>query len=39
MPARDKYHNNVRRALEKAGWEITHDPYYLRVGRRKGFID
>jgi hypothetical protein len=39
MPARDKYHDNVRRALEKSGWEITHDPYYLRVGRRKGFID
>ena len=39
MPAKDKYHDIVRHALDKSGWEITHDPYFLRVGRRKGFID
>ena len=30
MPAKDKYHHQVRRALEKEGWIITHDPYFLR---------
>lgn len=29
MPARDKYHNEVRYALEKDGRTITHDPYVL----------
>ena len=29
--ARDLYHNNVRQALEKDGWNITHDPYPVRV--------
>lgn len=29
--ARDFYHNNVRDALEKDGWKITHDPYQVRV--------
>ncbi len=30
MPAQDKYHNEVRNALEKNGWTITHDPYVLK---------
>lgn len=29
--ARDVYHNNVRQALEKDGWRITHDPYPVSV--------
>ena len=37
--ARDKYHAQVRIALEKEGWIITHDPYFIRLGKRKGFID
>ncbi len=37
--ARDKYHAQVRIALEKEGWTITHDPYFIRLGKRKGFID
>lgn len=36
---KDKYHNNVREALEKEGWQITHDPYRIRIGRRRGYID
>lgn len=36
---RDKYHDNVRAALEKEGWTITHDPYFIRLGKRKGFVD
>jgi CRISPR/Cas system-associated exonuclease Cas4 (RecB family) len=33
MPARDQYHDAVRTALEKEGWNITEDPYYLGFGR------
>lgn len=29
--AKDFYHKNVREALEKDGWRITHDPYPLKV--------
>jgi hypothetical protein len=29
--AKDFYHDNVRQALEKDGWRITHDPYPLKV--------
>jgi len=36
---KDKYHDNVRAALEKEGWVITHDPYFIRLGKRRGFID
>lgn len=37
--ARDKYHFDVRMALEKEGWTITHDPLYLKSGRLESFID
>lgn len=37
--ARDKFHNEVRVALEKDGWIITHDPYKIMIGRRRGYID
>jgi len=37
--ARDKFHTNVRIALENDGWTVTDDPYFLMVGRRRGFID
>ena len=39
MPAKDLYHNTVREALEKDGWMITHDPFYLRIGRYKTYVD
>lgn len=39
MPAKDLYHNIVRKALEKEGWVVTHDPYFIRLGKRRGFID
>ncbi len=29
MSAKDFYHNLVKRALQKDGWRITHDPYRL----------
>jgi XisH protein len=37
--AKDKYHDLVRTALEKEGWTVTHDPYKIKIGRRKGYID
>ncbi|MBT9585913.1 XisH family protein [bacterium] len=39
MPARDLYHQVVRRALQQDGWSITHDPYTLSVGGRNVFVD
>lgn len=29
--AKDVFHNDVRIALERDGWTITHDPYYLKI--------
>jgi XisH protein len=37
--AKDKYHDLVRSALEKEGWLITHDPYKILLGKRRGYID
>jgi hypothetical protein len=37
--AKDKYHNAVRAALEKAGWTITHDPYFLPIDKTEFEID
>ena len=36
MSRLDKYHYNVREALEKDGWEITHDPYNLTLTDDEG---
>ncbi|MDJ1174410.1 element excision factor XisH family protein [Roseofilum capinflatum] len=30
--AKDLFDNTVKIALEKEGWQITHDPYPLRYG-------
>lgn len=37
--ARDKFHFEVREALEKEGWKITHDPLLLKIGRIQVQID
>ena len=39
MPARDAYHDQVRHALERDGWTITHDPLKLKIRRRKLYVD
>lgn len=31
MSAKDIFHNSVRAALEKDGWEITHDPLSIKI--------
>ena len=35
MSARDIYHDTVKLALEKDGWAITHDPFPLRIGKKR----
>ena len=37
--ARDKFHQEVRTALENEGWHITDDPLYLKIGRIPIHID
>lgn len=39
MPARDRYHAAVRKALEKDGWTITHDPFTISFGPSNVFAD
>ena len=39
MPAKDIYHDNVRKALEKDNWIITDDPLKLTWGKRDFFVD
>lgn len=38
MPARDIYHNNVKNALIKDEWKITHDPLTLKFGKKDLYI-
>lgn len=35
MSRRDIYHDTVKRALQKDGWTITHDPFPLRIGNKR----
>ncbi|WP_283754962.1 XisH family protein [Roseofilum acuticapitatum] len=39
MPAKDFYHDRVKTALIKDGWEITNDPLRLKWGIRELFVD
>ncbi|MCT7953290.1 XisH family protein [Ancylothrix sp. C2] len=39
MAAKDVFHNNVKSALQKDGWQITHDPLYLNFGGVEMYID
>jgi hypothetical protein len=39
MSAKDATHSVVKHALEKDGWTITHDPYYIKVGGVEMYID
>jgi hypothetical protein len=39
MPARDRYHEQVKRALIQDGWTITHDPLRLQWGLRDMYVD
>ncbi len=37
--ARDKYHQAVKTALQKAGWNVTHDPLRLQIESIPVLID
>ncbi len=37
--AKDKFHEQVKQALQSDGWLITHDPFKIMLGRRRGYID
>ena len=39
MPRKDFYHDTVKRALEKDGWQITHDPLVLKFEEITLFAD
>jgi hypothetical protein len=39
MSAKDIYHDTVKTALVKDGWNITHDPLALKWGSKDLFID
>jgi hypothetical protein len=39
LSRRDVYHDNVRAALVKDGWRITHDPLLLTFGERNVRVD
>jgi Holliday junction resolvase-like predicted endonuclease len=39
MPAKDIYHDTVKRALEKDGWKITKENLPLRWGRKYTCVD
>ena len=39
MPARDQYHHQVKNALVKDGWTITHDPLRLKWGAKDLYVD
>jgi len=39
MPAKDIFHDCFKSALIKDGWQISHDPYNLKIGKKDLFID
>ena len=39
MPAKDRYHDAVKRALVKDGWMITGEQVKLRIGNRRLWVD
>jgi hypothetical protein len=34
VSAKDIFHDTVKRALQKDGWTITHDPFPMQIGRK-----
>ncbi len=39
MPAKDRYHDVVKRALVKAGWVVTDENYFIATQHRQFWID
>ncbi|MFN3379125.1 MAG: element excision factor XisH family protein [Runella zeae] len=38
MAARNIFHELVKKALINEGWNITHDPFKIMMGRRRGYM-
>ena len=39
MPAKDIYHDNMKKALIKDGWTITHEQLHLKWGAKDMYVD
>jgi XisH protein len=39
MPAKDVFHDDVRLALEKDGWVVTAEQFYVKTGGAEMYID
>jgi hypothetical protein len=39
MPARGRYHDQVKNALIKDGWTITDDPLHVKWGKKDMYVD
>jgi predicted RecB family endonuclease len=39
LPAKDRYHDTVVRALQKAGWTVTAEHCFIRLEERRLWID
>lgn len=39
MPAKDIYHDVLKEALIRDGWNITHDPLHLKWGGKDHYVD
>ena len=39
MPAKDIFHDLVKRALQQNGWVITHDPLFMEWGEAEIYVD
>jgi len=39
MPAKDAYHDTVKKALIKEGWSIAYDPLFIRFGGFDMYVD
>lgn len=39
MPAYDIFHDAVKHALQKEGWTVTHDPFFIPFGGVELYVD
>ena len=39
MPAKDVFHDNVKRALEKDEWLVTDEQFFIRSGGVEIYVD
>jgi len=39
LPAKDIYHENMKKALTKDGWTVTHEQMHLKWGAKDMYVD